>query len=436
MRNRFLASLVALAFAISPAYSLEGGETQLAKVHKHIHNISTSELQSWLKENPEGLLIDVRTSHEINTLGGTIKTHQNRMIPRGWLEFRMTQHAPDENTPIVVYCGQNLRSPLAAKTLMDMGYKNVHNYEDGVLKWKEANLPLQIADQEPDSFLYRKPQKVVDGVWSAIGQTAPPLYENSGHNNNLTFIETSEGAIVVNASANYLLAQSFHEEMKQLSSQPVKYVILENGQTHAAMGAQYWKEQGAEIIAHVDAADEIKQNAHRLSEQTFKRYRDKAMGSKVVHPDTTFEDKMVLELGGQKIELLHFGPAHSPGDISVWLPAKSLVIAGDMAFHQRLLAVFEETDTAGWIRSWESFAALDAKHVIPGHGEPTTMAEITKYTHDYLVYLRSEVKKLLEDGAGLAEAYDIDQSAYRHLDTFNQLARKNAGRVFVQMEFE
>ena len=47
-----------------------------------------------------------------------------------------------------------------------------------------------IADQYPGSPLYSKPVEVIPGVWSAIGATAPPTYENTGHNNNLSFIVT------------------------------------------------------------------------------------------------------------------------------------------------------------------------------------------------------------------------------------------------------
>ena len=41
-----------------------------------------------------------------------------------------------------------------------------------------------IADQYPASALYEKPVEFIPGVWSAIGATAPPTYENTGHNNN------------------------------------------------------------------------------------------------------------------------------------------------------------------------------------------------------------------------------------------------------------
>ena len=64
------------------------------------------------------------------------------------------------------------------------------------------------------------------------------------------------------------------------------------------------------------------------------------------------------------------------------------------------------------------------------------MDQVRRYTRDYLVYLRGLIGKLLEEGGTLEEAYYVDQSPYAHLDTFEQLATRNAGRVFEQMEFE
>jgi glyoxylase-like metal-dependent hydrolase (beta-lactamase superfamily II) len=285
-------------------------------------------------------------------------------------------------------------------------------------------------------MLYRLPERVADGVWSAIGATAPPTYENSGHNNNLSFIVTDDGVVVVNAGDNYLLAKALHEAIKTITDQPVKYVVLENGQGHAMLGAGYWKEQGATIIAHADAAAEIEAHGADILDRMLQGRRDKGSFTKVVMPDETFEDEKVLTLGGQRIEVRRLGPAHSPGDISVWLPDKKLVIAGDLAFHQRLLPVFEDTDTAGWIDTWDAFEALGAEIVIPGHGDPTDMAEVTKYTRDYLVYMREQIGQIIDAGGDLSQAYGVDQSAFRSLDTFDELARRNAGRIFREMEFE
>ncbi len=295
---------------------------------------------------------------------------------------------------------------------------------------------LYNSDKVPESMLYDLPQEVVPGVWSAIGATAPGTYANSGHNNNLSFVITDEGVLVVNAGDNYLLAKALHDEIRKITDQPVKYVVLENGQGHAMLGSSYWQEQGVPVIAHVDAAHEIEEQSFALLEVMQARAKEKAKGTKVVIPDETFEDKKVIELGGERIELLYLGPAHSPGDIIVWLPGKKLVISGDMAFHQRMLPLFEHTDAKAWIETWDKFEALGAEVVIPGHGGPTDMATVRKYTRDYLVYLREKIGEVIENGGSLQEAYEIDQSPYLHLPTAEFLAKRNAGQVFQSMEFE
>lgn len=294
-----------------------------------------------------------------------------------------------------------------------------------------------IADQYPASPLYSKPIEVIPHVWSAIGATAPPTYENSGHNNNLSFIVTGEGVIVINGGAAYILAEALHQEIKAITDQPVELVINENGQGHAMLGNSYWADQGVPILAHVDAAHEVEENGS-FSLEGMKRYnRDKAEGTYVAPPTETFEDKHVIDMGDFHIEVLHLGPAHGPGDTQVWLPEQGLVIAGDMAFHQRLLPIFADTIVYDWIETWENgFEPLGATYVIPGHGTPTNMAQVRRYTHDYLVYLREKIGAHLEEGGDLAEAYYVDQSPYAHLDTFEELATKNAGRVYEQMEFE
>jgi len=295
---------------------------------------------------------------------------------------------------------------------------------------------LYNSDKAPDSMLYDLPQQVVPGVWSAIGATAPGTYANSGHNNNLSFVITDAGVLVVNAGYNYLLAKALHDEIKKVTDQPVKYVVLENGQGHAMLGSNYWQEQGATVIAHIDAAHEIEEQSFALLEAMQARVREKAKDTKVVMPDETFTDKKIIRLGGERIDLLNLGPAHSPGDIVVWLPGRKLVISGDMAFHQRMLPLFEHTDTKAWIKTWDRFEALGAEVVIPGHGGPTDMAMVRKYTRDYLVYLREKVGAIIEGGGTLQEAYEIDQSPYMHLPTAEFLAKRNAGRVFQSMEFE
>ncbi len=432
-------AIVLALFIFPSSFAIAQSDTppDVSKPELSIQNLDTDAFLQLIESEPDLVVMDVRLPEELATLGGSIDSgRRDVVLSRGWLEFRASDVLHDFNTPVVVYCGINLRSPLAAETLIELGYTQVWNYADGFFKWRDAGLPVRLTDESVGSMLYSKPIEIIPGVYSAIGATAPPTYENSGHNNNLSFIVTGEGVVVVNASDNALLAQALHREIQQVTDEPVRYVILENGQGHAMLGTDYWQRQGAIVIAHEDAAHEIEERGEGILERMQRRNRDKAMGTVLSLPDETFSDERVIELGDWRIEALNLGPAHSPGDIVVWLPEKSLVISGDMAFHERLLPVFEDTDTAGWVESWPEFEALEAKIVVPGHGGPTDITEVRRWTLDYLIYMREQVGAILDDGGSLIDAYNIDQNAYRHLDTFDELAGLNADRIFRAMEFE
>ncbi len=294
------------------------------------------------------------------------------------------------------------------------------------------------ADRYPESMLYSKPVAVAEGVWSAIGATQYFSYENGGHNNNLSFVEGRDAVLVVNGGSAYLLAKALHDEIKKVTDKPVLYVVNENGQSHAALGNGYWKEQGAVIIAHEDAITEIEHKGADGLEEMSNIIKEQIAGTELVAVDRSFSDQLEIDLGGLKVQLVRFGPAHSPGDISVLVPERNVLIAGDMAFHQRMLPVFPDTDTAAWLETWYSKFEPIAKGmiIIPGHGEPTNFMEVDKYTRGYLEYVRSKVAVLLDNDGALEDAYEIDQTPYKHLETYEQLAGKNAGRIFEAMEFE
>jgi len=306
-----------------------------------------------------------------------------------------------------------------------------------VLAGTSALASEDIADQYPQSALYAKPVEFIPHVFSATGATAPPTYENAGHNNNLSFIITGEGVVVINGGGAYILAKALHDEIKALTDEPVVLVINENGQGHAMLGNSYWAEQGVPIVAHVDAAQEFEEHGHSILEAMQSVNLEKAEGTFLQGPTETFEDAYITELGDFRIEARYIGPSHTVGDVIVWLPNQSLVISGDIAFHERMLPIFAETNTLAWIETWDTaFEPLGATYVIPGHGHPTNMDQVRRYTKDYLVYLREQIADLLDNGGSLAEAYYVDQSPYIHLDTYEELATKNAGRVFEEMEFE
>lgn len=107
-----------------------------------VPQLDTAGLLTQLKTQPQTVVLDVRTPAEVDYSGHIAATHFFN-ITRGLLEFRIEAAVPDKATPIVVYCGVSQRSPLAADTLIKLGYTNVKNYRDGFVNWMRAGLPIE-----------------------------------------------------------------------------------------------------------------------------------------------------------------------------------------------------------------------------------------------------------------------------------------------------
>ncbi len=406
----------------------------ITEAQKTVKSIDTAVLQKMLEENPNIPLIDVRIKSDIVKQGGYIQANKNVNISRDKLEFMISNEVNPDDT-FVVYCFDGKISLLAAKQLQNMGYKNVVHYKDSYNGWSKANLPTRSLDRYPESLLYSKVQEVAPGVYTSLGITQPYLYESSGHNNNLGFVIGNDSVLVWNAGTNYLLAQALHYEIKKITDKPVKYVILENSQGHAVLGSNYWKEQGATIISQEIAKGELEGKKQSMPERMQKTLRDKFIFTEVVLPDETFKDSKSFDLGGRIVEAHYFGYAHEHSDICIWLPEEKILFAGDLAFNNRLLPIFEITEIDKWLEAWERVEELEAKIVVPGHGDVTGMDTVRKYTKDYLEYLRDQIQEILDNDGDLTDAYKIDMSAYEHLDTYRELGRQNIARVFKQMEF-
>ena len=98
-----------------------------------------------LINNTQTVIIDVREESEVYNLG-VIKNAIH--IPRGLIEFKLSPNSPNnpvlinDDTNILVYCAGGYRSALAAKSLMDLGFRNVYNL-GGFQEWVESGGDIQ-----------------------------------------------------------------------------------------------------------------------------------------------------------------------------------------------------------------------------------------------------------------------------------------------------
>tara|TARA_B110000971_G_scaffold218639_1_gene257883 strand:- start:1069 stop:1467 length:399 start_codon:yes stop_codon:yes gene_type:complete len=103
-------------------------------------------------DNKECVLIDVRDVREL-WKDGTVKNSKH--IPRGMLEFWLDPQSSyfkenkiDPNKKIVLFCALGMRSALAAKSLVDMGFKNVAHVNGGFDALKQSGLEIVVKQKK------------------------------------------------------------------------------------------------------------------------------------------------------------------------------------------------------------------------------------------------------------------------------------------------
>jgi glyoxylase-like metal-dependent hydrolase (beta-lactamase superfamily II) len=267
-----------------------------------------------------------------------------------------------------------------------------------------------------------------------IGNRDP---QNLGNNSTHGLVVTPDGAILIDAGGSFRGAQALHQTIRTVTDQPVKYVINTGGQDHRWMGNDYWKTQGAVVIASSDAVEDQRDRASmQLSVLDALIGRENLAGTRPAHADITFDEYYDLSLGGTTLQIQHQGGAHTPGDSYVWHPGAQTVFTGDIVYVSRLLGVIEVSDSANWLDVFDEFAALNPTHVVPGHGPATDLATAKADTRDYLQNLRTRMRQHIDNGGDEISSVTVDQSAFAYLANFDQLAKRNAQAVFIQMEWE
>lgn len=282
-----------------------------------------------------------------------------------------------------------------------------------------------------------KPVKVADGVYAVVGDLGGQTYENDGLNSNLGFLVSPQGVLVVNTGPSVRVAKALHAAIRTITPRPVKWVVNVNSQNHYWHGNGYFKTLGAVIYAQRGADQVMRESAAQQFEANRTLLKDKTAGTAPVFADRLVNSREDIDLGGVKIELKHFGPAHTPGDLAVWLPKPGVMFSGDIVYTERLLAVIPIGNTGNWLKAFEALAAHKPGVIVPGHGHPTDLARAERETRDYLAYLRTEAKKAIDAAESPDEfAKRVDQSRFATLANFSELATRNANRIYLEIEKE
>jgi len=274
-------------------------------------------------------------------------------------------------------------------------------------------------------------------IYALVGPLTQRDPGNLGNNATFGFIVTADGVVLIDAGGTAKGAAQIDAAIAAVTDQPVRIVINTGGQDHRWFGNAYWTAKGARTIASNAAIeDQEARGSLQLTMLTQLVGTAGVAGTDPVPAEEGFDDALTLTPGGVILEIIHTAPAHTPGDAFVWLPDSRTVFGGDVLVTERLLGLTADSQSKGWIESFDAIDALAPDHVVPGHGRPGDMAAVRADTYDYLMNLRTKMRAHIDTGGGIISAVDVDQSAFSRLLNFDQLAKRNAQRAFEEMEWE
>ena len=149
----------------------------------------------------------------------------------------------------------------------------------------------------------------------------------------------------------------------------------------------------------MDAADQLGDAGLYLKE-IFGPFDFRQVAEKL--PTRTFSGDLQLQVGGKRVELIEVGPAHTRGDVLVYVPEDKTVFTGDILFIDGTPLMWAGP-VANWIAACDRIIAMQADVIVPGHG-PITDAAGVRRGQEYLVYIQAETRTRFEAGLSVREA--------------------------------
>ncbi len=226
-------------------------------------------------------------------------------------------------------------------------------------------------------------------------------YWVSGGISNTGFIIGTSGVIVIDAQTFLPAARTVLADIARLTPKPVNAIILTHSDPDHINGLPAFP-RGIEIIAQ----DNAKRDIERVITDPRSNGLPPAPEIKDYVPTHTVGASEQLTLDGVLLSLIHTGPAHTDGDLIVYVPAQKLVYAGDLLAPAvgpyPGIHLAKNGSSLGWIRSIEAMLALDADRFVTGHGGVMTRAEVEDRLH-VGERRRAEIKAMVDRHMTLTE---------------------------------
>lgn len=226
------------------------------------------------------------------------------------------------------------------------------------------------------------------------------IYMLKGSGGNIGVITGTDGVAMVDDQF-IQLSKKIRDAIASLSHEPIRFTINTHIHGDHSGSNEYFKQIGSTIVAQ-----------EMVRERMITQPREKD-----AWPVITFPDRLSLHLDGQDIELIHFGPGHTDGDVVVYFKQANVFHMGDLfvTYGYPFIDLSSGGSINGMIACVDQALTLmnDESLVIPGHGDLCKKGDVKKF-RDRLADIRDRVAAALKQGKkpedlgglGITKAYD------------------------------
>ncbi len=242
--------------------------------------------------------------------------------------------------------------------------------------------------------------KIAENVYSYVDVKGADPKNSFGANAGIVI--GRDGIVVIDTLISAKEAQRFIKDIRAVSDKPIKYVVNTHYHFDHAWGNSEFVKLGATVIAH----DNDKINALARSETLLKGSRAYGLvpedmeGTVITYPTLTFSNRMRIDLGDEKVELIYPKASHTDGSILVYVPGRKALFTGDILF-TGYYPFIGEGDIKSWTRVLDHVLTMDADAIIPGHG-PLSSRKDVRDMKRFIVAFDKKAKQLCAGSRDIA----------------------------------
>ena len=239
-------------------------------------------------------------------------------------------------------------------------------------------------------------KKMKDGIY---------VYTGKPSESNCTIILTQEGVVLVDSGNIPVDSQAVMKAVKQLTSQPIRFLINTEPHTDHTTG-HFVFSPPAIIIAAAGAGESMRQayNPERMKKMMEEpgEMGAAAKGYRLITPHIEYRDQMTLNLGERTFQLFYLKNVHSEADTAIWLPKERVLFTAASVGVKRFNNLRPSVSIPDTLAAIKMMKALNPEIVIPGHGDPGTV-KILDDMERYYNSLMDRVKQMAQQGKSLDE---------------------------------